>query len=102
MAGFHQLPGVFGIEIPALCLNVRAVIAADIRTLVIVKAGLVHGLVDEIHGTRNLALLIRVLNAQDELAAVLAGKQIGIKRRAEAAQVEITGRAGRKACTNYI
>ena len=49
----------------------------------------------------DIPLLIRVVDAQDELAAVLAGKQPIEQGGPHAADVQVTGRAGSKPCTNH-
>lgn len=82
---FDQLPRVLGVEVAALGLDIRAVIAADIRTFVIGQARLTHGLVNQIDRAGHFALLIGIFDAQNELAAVLLGEQIGIQRGAQAA-----------------
>ena len=84
-AAFHQLHGIGQIGIAALGLDIGAVIAAHIGALVIHKARLTHALVDQLHRAGNLALLVGVLNAQDELAAILLGEQVGIQSGAQAA-----------------
>src|SRR5699024_2054463 len=69
---FHQLPGILGIQIAPLGLDVRSVLAAYVRPLVIVKPCLAHGLVDQIDRAGHFAFLIGILNAQDEPAAMLS------------------------------
>ena len=99
---FDQLPRVLGVEVAALGLDIRAVIAADIRTFVIGQACLTHGLVNQIDRAGHFALLIGIFDAQNELAAVLLGEQIGIQRGAQAAQMQIARWAGGKPCANFI
>ena len=89
------------VEVAPLRLDVGAVLAAHVRAFVVGKAGGGQRGVDLFHRAGNFALLVGVLDAQDELAAVAAGEQIGVKRRAQAAQVQITGRAGREAGADF-
>ena len=89
------------VEVAPLRLDVGAVLAAHVRAFVVGKAGGGQRGVDLLHRAGNFALLVGVLDAQDELAAVAAGEQIGVKRRAQAAQVQITGRAGREAGADF-
>ena len=58
------------------------------------EAALGHGAVDHIHRALYLAVLVRVLNAQDEGAAVRAGDEPGIKGRAQIAHMHVTRRRG--------
>ena len=99
---FDQLPGVFLIDGLAVALDVGAVIAADVRAFVIGQAGQVHGLVDHVHRAGNLALLVGILDAEDELAAVAAGVEVRVQRRAQAAQVQVTGRAGGETGADFL
>ena len=99
---FDQLPSELGVEVAALGLDIRAVFAAHIRALVVGQTGLTHGFIDQIDRAGHLALLIGILDAQNELAAVLLGEQIGIQRGAQAAQMQIARRAGRKSRANFI
>ena len=55
---------------------------------------------DHLHRLRRGALEIRVLDAQDELAAVMPGEEPIEESGARAADVQIAGRAGREAGAN--
>ena len=48
----------------------------------------------------NFPFLVGILNAQDELAAVLTGEQVGIQGGAQAAQMQVAGRAGSETGAN--
>ena len=96
----HQLQRVGHIQIPPLGLDVGTVIAAHVRAFVIVQPGQTHTLVDHVHRARNLPFLVGILNAQDELAAVLTGEQVGIQGGAQAAQMQVAGGAGSETSTN--
>ena len=101
MAGLDQLFGIRQIEVAALGLHIGAAGAADIRAFVMREAGGGERLVDQLDRARHLALLIGVLDAQDELAAVAAREQIGVQRRAQVAQVHVSRRAGGEAGANF-
>ena len=102
MALVEQVLRVRLVHVLALGLAVGAERAADIRAFVVSEARLPHALVDQVDCAGDLALLIRILDAEDELAAVLLGQQIGIQRRAQPSKVQIACRAGGKACTNFL
>ena len=97
---FHQLQRVGHVQIPPLGLDIGAVIAAHVRAFVVVQPGQTHALVNHIHRARDFPFLVGVLNAQDELAAVLAGEQIGVQGGAQAAQMQVAGRAGSETGAN--
>ena len=78
----------------ALGLDIGAIIAAHIRALVIMKPRLPEGGINQFNGAGNLPFLVGVLNAQDELAVVLFGEQVGVQRRAQAPQMQVSGGAG--------
>ena len=99
---FDQLPSVLGVEVAALSLDIRTIFAADVRTFIIGQPGLAHGLINQIDCAGNFALLVGILNAEDELAAVLFGEQVGIQGSAQTAEMQISRRAGRKSRTNFI
>ena len=92
----HQLHGIGQVDATPLGLDVGAVVAAHIRALVIFQASLPQALVDQLHRAGHLAFLIGVLDAQDELAPVLLGEQVGVEGGAQSAQVQIACGAGRE------
>ena len=94
MAGLHQLLGVGQIQILPLALNIGTAGAAYVRAFIPGKAAAFQGFIDDLCGPGNKALLIRILNAEDELAAVFAGIEIIIQRGAQAAQMHKAGGAG--------
>ena len=100
MAGFDQLLCIGEIGILALGLDVGTAGAADIGTFIPVKAAGAEGIVDHFGGAFHKTLLVSILNAQDELAIVLLGEEISVKRGAHAAQVHETGGAGGETGTN--
>ena len=97
-APFHQLVGVFLVDLAPLALDIRAIGAAYVRPLVIGKAGLLHRPVDQIGCALHIALLVGILHAQNKLAAVVFCKQPTVQRRSQPADVQIARRAGRKPC----
>ena len=96
LALLHQLLGVGLEHAHALALDVRAHGAADVRALVPQKARLAQRVVDDVHRALDIALLVGVLDAQDEFAAAVLGHQVGVQRGAQVAHVHIAGRAGRE------
>ena len=67
---------------------------ADLGALVPVEAEPAEAVQDRLQRLGHVALLVGVVDAQDELAAVLAGEQPVEQGRADAADVQIAGRAG--------
>ena len=101
-AQLDQLPGVLAVYVAALGLYIRAVIAADVGTLVVVEAHFAQRLVDQFDSAGHLALLVGVLYAQYEAAVGLRlGQQVGKQRRAQVAHVHIAGGTGRKTCAYH-
>ena len=98
---FHQLQRVVLEHSHALALDIGTDRTADVRPLIPDQAGFLQGVVDDIHRTLDIPLLVGILNAQDELAAVAARPEIGIQRGAQVAQMHIAGRAGRKARADF-
>ena len=94
--GFHQLLRIGQVQILALGLNIRPIIAANVRPLVVVQARRREAGINLFHRAGHLALLVGILNAQNKRAMVAAREQVGIKRGAQAAQVQIPRGAGRK------
>jgi len=101
-AALDQFLRVPGVDVPPLGLDVGAVIAAHVRALVIFQARQPHRAVDLLHRAGHLPLLVGVLDAQDERAAVAPGVEVGVQRRPEASQVQIAGGAGRESGANHV
>ena len=93
-AFFRQQLGIPAVGVPPLGLDVGCHRAAHIGALVMVQAALGHGAVDDIHRALHQTALVRVLNTEDERAAVAAGDEPGIQRRAQVAHVHIAGGRG--------
>ena len=93
-AFFRQKPGILTVGVPALGLDIRGHGAAHVRTLVVVQTAFRHGAVDHIGGALHQTALIGVLDAQEERAAVAAGDEPGVQRRAQIAHMHIAGGGG--------
>ena len=95
-AQFYQFMRVFGIQRLALRLNVRTVIAADVRPFVPVHADSFQRVVNDFFGTLDKTLLVRIFNTENEVAAVGFGDEILVQCGSQVADVHIAGRAGGK------
>ena len=84
-------------QVTALGLDIGADRAADIGTFVVVKTAFRHRPVDHVRCALDQTALIGVLDAQDERAALTAGDQPRVKRRAQIADVHIARGTGCKA-----
>ena len=102
VAGPNQLLGVGQVEVLALGLDVGAAGAAHIGALVPVHAAVPQGVVDDLRRALHVALLVGVLNAEDEVAAHLLGEEIPVERRAQSAQVQEARGGGGKACAYLL
>ena len=98
----NQLVGVFLVEPAALGLAVRAVRTTHIRTFIPLNAKPAQGIEDLLFGLAAGAQLVGVFNAQDELAAMLAGKHHVEQGDIGRANVGITGGRRRDAGTNNL
>ena len=87
VAGLNELLGVGEIGGFALGLDIGADRAADVGAFVPVQATGAEGVVNNLGGAFDVALLVGILNTQDKLAVVLLGEQIGIEGGTDAAQV---------------
>ena len=102
MSGFQQPLGSVDIKVIALRLKVRAIRTADLRALVPVDAEPAEPVEDGLKCLGLVAFSVRVVDAQDELAAVPSGQQPVEQGGADAADVEITGGAGSKTCADIV
>ena len=95
MTALHEQLRVFLIEPAALGLHIGADRAADVRTFVVLEMALLHSPVYNVNSALDETPLIRVLNAENELALIVAGNEIGIERGTEIADVHVPrGRRG--------
>ena len=84
MALLDQFVRIPLVDVPALALPVRAMRAADVRALVPLDAEPAQGVVDLLLGLPRRTQLVGVLDAQDELTAVLT-------REAQVEQRDVCG-----------
>ena len=84
-AQFHQLFGVFHINTLAFGLNIRSASAVFIRTFVMLYPRLFQSAVYGLHRSFHISFAVRVLYAQNELAALLAREQVCVKTSAQIA-----------------
>ncbi|MCY1426439.1 hypothetical protein D9M71_422600 [compost metagenome] len=91
VALLDQFVGVLLIDGAALALPIRAMRAADVRAFVPFDAEPAQGVEDLLFGLAGGAQLVGVLDAQDELAAVLAGEAEVEQRDVGGADVRVAG-----------
>ena len=101
MAPLHQQLGIFLVKRPPLRLHIGGHRAAHIRAFIVLQVALGHSLIDHIHGALHQAALVRILNAEDELAAGVPGDEIGIERGAQVANVHISSGGRREAGAHF-
>ena len=87
-SGIEKLFDIFLIDLLALVLAVRAVVAAEADALVELDAEPAERLQDIFLGSGHEACRVGVLDAEDELAAVLAGEEIVVQSCADAADMQ--------------
>ena len=87
MSALDQLFGVGEIHILALTLNIGAVIASDIRAFIPVEACKLQPGINLFDSAFYIARLIGILDTENEGSVVLLGKQVGIQRRSESADM---------------
>src|SRR3954468_275924 len=97
----HQLDHVGAIDVQALRLVIRAMIAAGLDALVPRQAQPPKVGENRVGRLARRALEVRVLDAEDERPAVAAGEQPVEQRRAGVADVELAGGTWRKPNTHY-
>ena len=84
----YELRGVFAVDVAAFALAVGRVRAAVGHALVEADAEPVHGLDDVLFGAGHEAAAVGVFDAQDHLAAEVAGEEVVVESGADAADVE--------------
>jgi hypothetical protein len=97
VAVFNQPIGPMPVDRQALALEIGAVVAAHQRPLVPLAAQPAQARAEIVQGILHQPLLVGVLDAQDELAVTVAGKEPVEQRRAGRADVQVAGRAGGEA-----
>ncbi len=88
-AGFEQTCDRGPVSLVTLRLEVRRVRSADLRALVPVETEPTEPVEDRLQGFRDIALLIRVVDAEQELPAVLAREQPIEQSGANAAYMQV-------------
>ena len=96
-AAGHELVRVLPVDLGPLALAIRAARSADVGPLVPPQAEPAEGVEDHGLARRGAALAVRVLDAEDELAAVLAGEGVVEERHVGRPHVGIAGGAWRDA-----
>ncbi len=89
VAPFHQEFRVFSVYAAALGLNVGAGGAAHIGPLVMLKAALCERFVYDVDGALDKALLVGVLDAEDEFSATPPGDEVCVKCRPQITDVHV-------------
>jgi len=101
MAGRNELVGILPVHGLALALLVGAVGAAHALAFVNHDAAPGQRFQNVLLSAGHEAVLVRVLDAEEHLAAQLAGQQVVVQSRAYAADVQRPGGRGRKAHPNF-
>jgi hypothetical protein len=101
---FNQLAGVFLIEAKglALALSVRPMRAALLGAFVGFQTAPSEAVDNIFLCTGYIPALIRIFNAEDEIAPVAPGEQIVIKDRPDTPKVQSTGGAWRKSYSDFF
>ena len=99
MAGFDELASVLLVDVQPLGLEVGAVVAPHLGPLVPLQAQPAQALHDVVQGILAIAGAVRVLDAQDEDAVVVAGEEPVEESRPGSPHMEITRGAGGEADT---
>ena len=93
---FAEELGVFAEQVAPLGLDIGTHGAAHIRTFIVRQAAFCHGLVDHVDRAVDQTALIGVFDAENELAAEVAGDEPGIECRSQVADMHIARGTGRK------
>ena len=95
-AVFHQLLGILTVLRLALALAVRTIAAAVRGTFIGLQPAPAQALHNIFFRAGHKTRLVGILDAQDEITAVVAGKQVVVQNRSNAAQVQAAGGTGPK------
>src|SRR5262249_49074573 len=101
MALLDQLADRRLVTVQPLRLIVRPMGSAYLGAFVPVEAEPAEAVEDRLQRLRHVTLLIRVVDTENELTAVLAGVEPVEQGGANAADVEETGWTGSKACADH-
>ena len=99
---FDQFFRVFLINRTSFALNIRAVVAADVRTLVMDKTRVLHRFVYHVNRAVHISFLVGVLYSEDEFSALGLCYKVRIKRSSKVAYVHITCGAGCKSRSYFL
>mgnify|MGYP006982480387 CR=1 FL=1 len=102
IAASKQGSGGFPIVDQPFRLIVRAVIPSDVRAFVPIEAKPFQRFQHQFDGAIYLPSLVRVFDPDNEVTAVVSGKQPIENRAADVANVRFTGRTGRKSDPNSV
>ena len=97
-----KLLGIFPVDVAPFALDVGPAGTADIRPLVVGEAGGLERIVNDLDGAVDIAVLVGILDAQDEFSPLRTGQQIGVKGGPEVSDVHVTGRTRRKPGSHAI
>ena len=99
-SGIDELEGVLEVDFAALALAVGGVGTAHADALVDFDAAPLERVEDVLLGARDEAVRIGILDAEQHHAAVVAGEEVVVECRADAADVQRAGGAGCEAHPN--
>ena len=95
----NELLRIFFVNFLTLTLNVRAAVAADVRTFIRNYVSSIKSAFDEINSVRHKACTVRILNAENECAVICLSEKITIECCPKIADMHIPRRTRSKACT---
>ena len=101
VAALYELLRKGQIHAFSFALYIGAIFAANVGAFVPVHAHVPEGAVDKVGCALYKSFLIRILYAEQELAVVMAGKEISVKAAAKISYVHIPRRRRGKACAYF-
>ena len=101
VARFDELTRVFQVDLAALALPIRGMRSSFGDSLVDAYPAPGERVENVFLRSRHEPLRVGVFDAEDEVSAVLAGEQVVVQRRADAAHVQRTRRTGREAYSDF-
>ena len=100
VTGILQLLQILFVNRIALALKIRAEITANMRTFVPVQPEPMQAVINRGRSFLGVARFIRILDAENKCPAVMAREEPVEKRRARAADMQVTSRRWSKTNTN--
>src|SRR6056297_390187 len=97
----EQLRGGLAVQIGPLGLEIGTVWPSHFRAFVPIHPQPTEAIENWLQSFLYIALLIGIVNPQNELPARLLGKNPVEQRRTNAANVQVTGRTGSKTCADH-